>query len=155
VGTAPALLGLFVVSAGLADLLAAPFWGRFADRSSRSVMVLAGGLAAGIGVLLFASVMLAPSLVARIWFVPLAYFVLSIAHSGVRVGRKTYVVDLAQGNRRTDYVAVSNTVIGVVLLITGLVGALSAVLTPAAIVLVLSAMGLGGAALSASLPEVQ
>ena len=155
VGTAPALLGLFVISAGLADLLAAPFWGRFADRSSRSVMVYAGGLAASVGALLFASANFAPGVVAEMWFVPLLYFVLSVAHSGVRVGRKTYVVDLAHGDRRTDYVAVSNTVIGVVLLAAGLVGGLSVVMGPESIVLVLSAMGLAGAAASAGLPEVE
>ena len=52
-----------------------------------------------------------PGIAGSIWFLPLAYFVLSIAHSGVRVGRKTYVVNLATGNKRTDYVAISNTTI--------------------------------------------
>ena len=38
-------------------------------------------------------------MLASAWFLPLAYFVLSVAHQGVRVGRKTYVVNLAGGNK--------------------------------------------------------
>lgn len=154
-GTAAALLGLFVIAAGLADLVAAPVWGRLSDRSSRRVMILGGVISAAIGGLLYLADALTPALIAQAWFVPLAYFVLSVAHSGVRVGRKTYVVDLAQGNRRTDYVAVSNSVIGVVLLLAGLTGALSGILGTAGIILVLSVMGLAGALMSAALPEIE
>ena len=77
-----------------------------------------------------------------IWFIPAAYFALSVAHDGVRVGRKTYVVDLASGNRRTDYVSVSNTVIGLVLLAAGLAGTLAAVISVSGVILLLSIMGL-------------
>jgi hypothetical protein len=118
-------------------------------------MILGGVISAGIGALLFLADTLTPALVAQAWFVPLAYFVLSVAHSGVRVGRKTYVVDLAQGNRRTDYVAVSNSVIGVVLLLAGLTGALTGVVGTAGVILVLSLMGLAGALMSAALPEIE
>ena len=47
-------------------------------------------------------------------------------HEGVRQARKTYLVDMAGGNKRTDYVSVSNSLIGVVLLLIGLLsGALA------------------------------
>jgi len=46
-------------------------------------------------------------------------FVAGIAHAGVRIGRKTHVVDLAGGDNRAEYVALSNTVIGVLLLVVG------------------------------------
>jgi len=56
-----------------------------------------------------------------------------MAHAGVRVGRKTYIVDIAKGNDRTDYVAIANTTIGVLLLIagalTGIISLLSIELT--------------------------
>jgi len=89
-----------------------------------------------------------------VWFYPLVFFVLMVAHSGVRLGRKTYVVDLASGNRRTDYVAVSNSVIGVVLLLLGGMGAVAQAFSVPLVILVLSALGLGGAFMSWSLPEV-
>ena len=147
------LLGLFVVADGLASLVSAPVWGRFADRSSKWVMVAAASLTSATGIVIVTTDLVAGSLVSTAWFLPLAYFVLSVAHSGVRVGRKTYVVDLASGNRRTDYVAVSNTVIGVLLLSAGAIGALASVFSLTVVIAVLSLMGLAGALTGAALPE--
>lgn len=76
---------------------------------------------------------------------PAAYLLLAIAHTGVRIGRKTYVVDLGEGNQRTDHVAVSNSAMGVLLLITGAVTSavallgVEAALTPLALVTALTA----------------
>ncbi len=95
-----ALLGLFVIAAGFA---AAPFWGRFANRSSRRVLAAAAAASAVIGCIVAAAAELAAELAALPLFMPGAWFLLMIAHSGVRVGRKTYVLDLAGGDRRTDY----------------------------------------------------
>jgi hypothetical protein len=77
-----------------------------------------------------------------------------IAHSGVRLGRETYIIDLAAGNRRTDYVAVSNSVIGVMLLLLGGTGAIAQLVSVPFVLLVLSLLGLAGAAMSWKLPEV-
>ena len=118
-------------------------------------MVVAAVLTAAVGLMTFATDTLWPSLSRSAWFLPLAYFVLSIAHSGVRVGRKTYVVDLARGNKRTDYVAISNSVIGVLLLLVGSVGALAPVIGNAGVIALLAFMGLAGAALGTRLPETQ
>jgi len=77
-----------------------------------------------------------------------------ISHSGVRLGRKTYIVDLAGGNRRTDYVAVSNSVIGVILLVLGGIGASAQVFSVPIVIFVLSVMCLAGAVMSWRLPDV-
>jgi Na+/melibiose symporter-like transporter len=154
IGSPTYLLGLFVLASGLASLLSAPVWGRFADRSSRQVVVYAAIITAGIGMLIFMADRQAPDVVASLWFLPSAYFVLSIAHSGVRVGRKTYVVDLASGNKRTDYVAVGNTVIGALLLVVGSIGSLAPLISNAGVIALLALMGIAGALLSAKLPEV-
>lgn len=149
------VLGGFVIADGIASLVSAPFWGRFADVSSRRVMVRAGTGAAAVGIALVAVVHGLPALAASSWLYPLFFFALAVSHSGVRLGRKTYIVDLAGGNKRTDYVAVSNTVIGVVLLLAGSVGALTTLLPTSGIILILAAMGLAGAGLSSRLPETQ
>ncbi|NEZ03883.1 MFS transporter [Wenzhouxiangella sp. XN201] len=149
------VLGLFVVADGVASLVSAPFWGRFADISSRRVMILAGSASAGVGLALVAVVNGIPAMASSSWLYPLFFFLLMMAHSGVRLGRKTYIVDLAGGNKRTDYVAVSNSVIGIVLLLAGSVGALTTVLPTSGIILILAAMGLAGAWLSSGLPETQ
>lgn len=153
VGSVTSLLGLFVVADGLASLVSAPVWGHFADRSSRRVMAVAALITAGTGLLVVAVNFLTPGIVASYWFMPCAYFALSLAHAGVRVGRKTYVVDLAEGNRRTDYVAVSNTVIGVLLLAVGAIGSIAATASMSLVIALLSAMGLAGATLSAFLAD--
>lgn len=149
------LLGLFIAAGGLASVVAAPVWGRYADRSSRRVMSIAALFSGLVGILVFVIVEWLPALAAHGTFLPVAYFCLSVAHDGVRVGRKTYVVDLAGGNKRTDYVSVSNTVIGIVLLVAGLSGTLSSVLSLSGIILLLSAFGLAGAWLSTRLREVE
>jgi hypothetical protein len=150
-----ATLGMFIIANGLASSLSAPVWGKLADASSKSVMIRAALLSAALGIVMFIIVMFIPVLRVNHWIYPLAYFILGIAHSGVRLGRKTYVVDMAGGNKRTDYVAVSNTVIGLILLLTGFIGALASVISVAGVVLVLSLLGLLGALLGRSLPEVQ
>lgn len=147
------VLGLFVIADGLASLVSAPFWGRFADASSRRVMVLAGASAGSIGLLLVAIVQGLPAVAEKGWLYPLFFFLLAISHAGVRLGRKTFIVDLAGGNKRTDYVAVSNTVIGIVLLLAGSVGALTVVMPVSGVIVILAAMGLAGALLSLRLPE--
>jgi MFS family permease len=148
------LLASFVLASGLAAALSSVFWGRYSDRSSRSVLVAAAATASTLGVLVF--LLHVVGAIGRFsWIAPAAFFVLAIAHGGVRIGRKTYILDLASGNRRTDYVAVGNTVIGIVLLAGGVLGTLSALLGPAGMLLVLSLFGFAGVAGGRGLPEVQ
>ncbi len=154
-GSPTYLLGLFVLASGAASLLSAPFWGHFADLSSRKVMIAAAIMTAALGLIVYTIDQLVPQLLQFTLTLPLVYFLLSIAHQGVRVGRKTYVVDLAEGNKRTDYVSVSNTLIGIILLILGFTGALSTVLEISSIILILSLMGVIGAILAVFLPEVE
>jgi len=80
--------------------------------------------------------------------------VLSIAHAGVRLGRKTYLVDMAGGNKRTDYTSVSNTVIGVLLLTVGGLTALVSMISEVAVILTLGLMGLAGAMSAVRLKDV-
>lgn len=109
--------------------------------------------AAGIGLFTFVLDRVAAPVAGSVWFLPLAYFVLAIAHSGVRIGRKTYVVDLASGNQRTDYVAISNSPIGVLLLAAGSVGALVPLIGNAGVIELLALTGLAGALLGTTLPD--
>jgi hypothetical protein len=154
-GSPAYLLGAFVAASGLASLVSAPVWGRFADRTSKGVMIAAALITSGIGLLTFAADRYVPALGDAPWFLPLGYFVLALAHSGVRVGRKTYVVNLGSGNKRTDYVAISNTVIGVLLLVVGTVGVLTPYIGNGGVIGVLALMGLAGAALGSTLPQTE
>lgn len=84
----------------------------------------------------------------------LGYFLLTMLHTGVRVGRKTYVVDMAEGDQRTTYVAVSNSAMGIILLIVGAVSSALAALGIPFALLFLAAMGVVGVFAGARLPDV-
>ena len=153
-GQAIMLLGIFIAIEGLAGLVGSPVWGRMADRSSRQVFATASAMAAVLSMLVAAWSWWNPQGPASAWFYPIAFFALGIAHAGVRLGRKTYLVDLAEGDRRTAYVAVSNSVIGVLLLATGALGALAATWSVAGTVMLLGLAGLAGAWMSLRWQEV-
>ena len=143
----------FVVASGLASLLGGRVFGGSADRSSRRLMT-AGAATASTVVLGVAALLLAAGPDVPGWVLVGAFFVLALVHVGVRVGRKTYVVDAADGDRRTEYVAVSNTTMGLLLLVVGLLATAVAALGVAAALAFLGALGLAGAVAAHRLPEV-
>ena len=157
VGTGRALdgLGWLIIASGLAGALSSAFWGIFSDRSSRLTMALAAGLAGGLGLAVLAVLALFPALQGRIAFYAAILFIVGIAHAGVRIGRKTHVVDLAGRDRKSEYVALSNTVIGVFLLA---IGGLSSILLGFGFeiaIAALSAMALLGGAMAFTMKHVQ
>ncbi|ANS80284.1 Putative membrane protein [Serinicoccus hydrothermalis] len=147
-------LGSFVIAQGVASVVGGRVFGGLADRSSRLVMAL-GALVASLVVLLVVGAVLAlpPGSPALAVVLVTAYLLLSLVHVGVRVARKTYVVDVAEGDRRTRYVAVSNTAMGVILLVTGAVSAGLAAFGHVPALVFLAVLGLLGALLSWRLPE--
>jgi hypothetical protein len=105
-------------------------------------MALSSALVAINAITLYVAHVFLPQLFSSVWFLPLLYFILSVAHQGVRLGRKTYLVNLAEGNKRTDYVAVGNTFTGIVLLILGSVGLLAEQLGALSLILMFSSLSL-------------
>ena len=149
------LLGLFIIAKGIASIVSSPTWGKLADKSSKNVMAIAVLIASGLGIILFFIITYLDTVRSLVWLYPVAFFILGIAHGGVRLGRKTYIVDMAKGNQRTDYVSVSNTVIGIILLFTGGLSALVSLISIEGVVLILSLFGILGAYKSYKLPDVE
>lgn len=148
-------LGWLIIASGLSAALSSSFWGILSDRSSRATMALAAAIAGALGPVALLVLTHMPGLAGSIIFYAAILFVLGVAHAGVRIGRKTHVVDLAGGDRKAEYVALSNTVIGILLLGTGaLTGALMGVSITAAIG-TLSALALLGAGLAMTMTNVQ
>ena len=148
------MLGVFLLASSLASSVSASFWGWAADTSSRRVIIRGAAMASAVCLLVgFSALIFGPG-VGGAWFYPAAFFVLSIAHAGVRLGRKTYLVDMAGGNKRTDYTAVSNTVIGVLLLVTGGLTAALSLISDIAVIIVLGLMGFTGMVSALRLKEV-
>jgi MFS family permease len=147
-------LGLLVIASGIANIVSAPIWGRLGDRSSRLVMFWAAMIAALLGI----GVFLAAHFNAAILSSPLChaglFLVLTIAHGGVRLGRKTYLIDLANADTRATYVAVSNTLIGVAMLVAGGIGFIADLLTVQAVILLLGVISMIAAIRTWYLPDV-
>ena len=145
-------LGALVAASALAGLVSSYFWGRLADISARKVLILTG--LTGAGALALALGFNAAGLAQTFWALPLALFVLALAHQGVRLGRSTYLVDMAHQDRRAIYTAISNTVIGVLLLASGIFGAVAALAGPQATLILFTLMALGGAWVAYGLTEL-
>ncbi|MCX2162349.1 MFS transporter [Corynebacterium auriscanis] len=161
-------LGTFVIASGVASLLAGRISGWLSDVSSRNTLAGAALLAT---VVLIVTVVLAffisltdattsPSSTPRwlpqalMWWLPVAFFIVSLAHAAIRVARSTYVVDMAEGDQRTRYVSVANTLMGVLLLLVGALTSLLAVFNPVWPLAALAALGLLGSILAKRLPDV-
>ncbi|KAA5804592.1 MFS transporter [Alkalicaulis satelles] len=133
-GTDLAGLGAFLIASSAAGFASGWAWGRSADTSARWVLAVAGVTAALACALVAGAGLADAALADSIWFHAVALFLLAFAHQGVRLGRATYVVDLATQETRAAYTAVSNTVIGVLLLVFGaLAGAAFGAFGPLAI----------------------
>ncbi|MCR2746999.1 MFS transporter [Limnobacter parvus] len=113
-----ALIGLFLIVSGLANTVSGYVWGRLADYSSRVLMAISSGLNALVGIAVLLLLQFEVEISALVLFVA-AYFGASVCLAGVRLGRKTLLVDMATAETRSAYVAVSNTAIGFLILIMG------------------------------------
>ena len=116
-------------------------------------MVTASAAASAV-VVAYVALLQVGSLAETRWLHPLTYFLLALIHTGTRVGRSTYVVDLGGGDKRTAYVAVSNSAMGVLLLVVGAITAAIRAAGPVPALLALAALGIVGVPVARSLPEV-
>lgn len=149
-------LGILIVISGVAAMVASPVWGKRADQSSRSVMrdtAIGTTLCCSLGASL---VWLPGGWTQSIWPYAAVYALLVIVHHGVRLGRKTYLLDMASQDNRALYVALSNTLTGVLmLLVGGIMGALAQWFGSAILLLILAATAVGAILSAHQLPEVE
>lgn len=148
-------LGWLMLSAGLAGAVSSSFWGRFSDTSSRSTMALASCLAGLLGLVCVLLLTFVPEVGDSVAFYAALLFALSVAHAGVRIGRKTHVVDLAGKDNKSEYVALSNTIIGVLLLIVGAFSGVAVIFGLEVGIVALSILALAGAGLARAMRDVQ
>ncbi|BBN58431.1 MFS transporter [Hydrogenovibrio marinus] len=147
-------LGMLIIAGGLASSLSAPIWGKMSDKSSRKVMITAAGLSGLLGILLFAMVEEQSSWLTHPITHAGFFMAITLFHSGIRLGRKVYLVDLSNGENRAMYVALSNTLIGIFMLLAGGVGLLADIWSVQSVILLLSVIAIIGALWTWRLPEV-
>ncbi len=147
-------LGLLLLVAGLANLLSGRLWGRLADHSSRATMAIGGAVCSllSVAVVLVSALGLETGKNA-LWYA-LVLFIFNLGHSAVRLGRKTYLIDMATPDNRAQLVAVSNTLIGVFLLIIGGLSSWLSVLGILPVLLALAFLCMGGSLMALRLPPV-
>lgn len=146
-------LGLLVLASSIASIASSYLWGALSDRSSRQTLMLAGGLsgatlatAAITGFLGFSATgMLAAGYV----------FVSQIAYEGARAGRKTHLTDMDSDGRKSLYTALSNTLIGALLLLGGILGGIADVAGVETVLLILAVLSFSAILSAYQLSEVQ
>jgi predicted MFS family arabinose efflux permease len=148
-------LGLLMLASALASLFSSFLWGRFADRSSRKVLLLAAFLSSLTLGLTWLIAMFFPSVLLLWYSLPILLFCLMVAYQGVRLGRTTHLVDMATENTRAAYTAVSNSTIGVLLMFGSAFGLLAQLIGVTGVLLVFALMCLFAAAMAVYLDEVQ
>lgn len=144
-----AQLGGLVVASSFASFVSGRIWGGLCDLSTP--LVLAGSGLMSVVFLLVALWGVGSGLYTTLWFLPAVLFGLMVSYQGVRLARNVHLVNLANEETRAAYAAISNTIIGVVLLATGLFGVLAEVYSVALVVWVLAGMSLAGGLLGFSL----
>lgn len=147
-------LGVFVLASAIATILSSYVWGRVSDRSSRKALAASGALAAVIYTAAATTGWAATDAI-NVWASAGFIFIAQIAYEGARAGRKTHLTDMDANGRRPVYTALSNTMIGVLLLVGGAFGALSDIAGPAVVLAIFAALSLAGAFTAITLKEVQ
>jgi len=144
-------LASLIVLGGVASFVSGRIWGKLADKNSKNVMTYTAFINCVICALAATFMWLNQS---DSVFYLILFFTLLVVHEGVRQGRKTYLVDMAEGNKRTDYVAVSNSLIGVVLLTIGLISGVIAQFSLLAVMILFALFSALACALSFTLNNV-
>lgn len=154
-GRALGELGAFVVAGALASVVSSYVWGRLSDRSSRSVLAYSGLIAAMLFLGTAALARFTPDVLALSYVLPVLLFALMVSYQGVRLGRSTHLVDMAGSDRRASYTAISNTVIGVLLVAGGIFGVIAQLAGVDVLLLLFAVMCAGAFALALGLQNVQ
>lgn len=147
-------LGALMLASAAASIASSYVWGRFSDRSSRRTLSAAGVLAA-VALGAAAAVGFLTGGAGGKWGAAGFMFVAQIAYAGARAGRKTHLTDMETGGRRAEYAALSNSIVGILLIAGGAFGFLADVAGPEATLAAFAVLAAVGAVAALCLSEVQ
>ncbi len=147
-------LALFVMASSLAAVVSSPFWGKFSDAAAHRVMV-AGGVWSALTIAAALTAELVPDEGARLIVLTFVFLSSGFAVAGVRLGRKTYLLDGAPEVERPLMVAVANTLVGVMYALGAGLGVLAAHLGIPVVLGVLGGLAVAGTAVAGSLPPAE
>lgn len=147
-------LGPLVLASSAATIVSSYVWGRLSDHSSRLTLACAGAVAA-IVLGASAAMGLITGGLAGIAGAVIAIFSAQIAYEGVRAGRKLHLTDMTTDDKRARYTALSNSLIGLVLLIGSGLGVVADLVGIPATLAVLALMCAAASVLALGLDEVE
>ena len=147
-------LGAFIVASSAAAILSSYVWGRLSDVSSRKTLMFSGAIATAVLAAAAATGFLTGGL-GGAWMAAGFLFVAQLAYEGVRAGRKTHLTDMDTGGQKAVYTALSNTLIGILLLAGGLFGVLADLAGAETVLAVFAGFSAVAVVVSLGLSEVQ
>jgi MFS family permease len=137
----------------IAAVVSSPLWGRFSDVASNRVMAV-GAVIGAIAVASAVALNQVPAAAQSAELYAAVFIILGLAEGGVRLGRKTYLVDVAPAGEKGTYKALANTVTGVIMLFAGTLGTVAQAVGVELFLGGLGVLMLAGAVLSWRLPAV-
>lgn len=108
------VLPYFIVASAIAVFLSAYIWGNISDYLAKLSLALGASICC-VACLVFYFVY-QHSLVLSI----ASFGLLTVGYEGIRNGRKTYALDIAEDDQRTQFIATANTTVGLVLIVLGI-----------------------------------
>jgi hypothetical protein len=112
-------LPYFIIASAFASFISSYLWGKMADKSAVKTLFYATIVCILTSTFFYFFTSL------NNWIIDVfLFFALNLGYAGIRIGRKTYMLDLTQGSQRTLYVASANSIVGYILLMLGGVYAL-------------------------------
>ena len=147
-------LAIFIIVVNLANVLSSMVWGRYSDQSSRNAMVAGGSLAVVVGVLAL-GVDFLPETYRNVYVLAGIVLLLGFAQAGIRLGRKTYLIDIAPEDDRPLFAAVTNLIVGILTLLSGTLGIIVEVFNIQVLIVVVTLIPIAGIILGISLPQVE
>ncbi len=147
-------LGVLIIGSSAAAIASSYIWGRLSDRSSRWTLALSG-ISAAVALGAVAATGFFYGGIGPGWLAAVFIFFAQIGYQGVRAGRSTHLADMDTHGRKAAYTALSNTLIGVLLLAGGAFGLVADVAGPSVVLAIFAAMSLASVPVSLALSEVQ
>ncbi|MFT6284119.1 MAG: MFS family permease [Arenicella sp.] len=128
-------LPYFIIASSLASFISSYLWGKMADKSAVKTLFYATVICILTSIVFYFVTSL------NNWIIDVfLFFALNLGYAGIRTGRKTYMLDIAQGSQRTLYVAAANSMVGYILLMLGGMYALLFIVIGEHIILVMTVL---------------
>jgi hypothetical protein len=140
-GGSPAMIGVYLAILTSSNLLANVVFGRMSRKRGNQIVMFIAVLAGGVmSILVLLLTLLAQPLAlsanaATIWLIPV-FMLVGIRGSGLGVAANSLLLEIAPEEERSLYLGFSNSLLGIVLLFTGLSGVVIALFGLQALVLI-------------------